>query len=160
MSICSPGSVCIISLKCTEPDPKPVVMTSAGTNHGPVVLQGQSRARENGKRWQWTPVRRGAVDQGSTVQTQGNAALVVGCSRLGGCVWSGLWVTQARGRAQGTVQGTDVAHDRGVGLWAVAIVQGLGSARQRNRLRARVTGRARCTAEVEGRNAGHGGGSQ
>ena len=39
----------------------------------------------------------------------------MGCSRLGGCAGAGLWVTQARGRAQGTVQGSDVAHDRGVG---------------------------------------------
>ena len=76
------------------------------------------------------------------------------------------------------MQGTDVAHDRGVGLWAVAAVQGLGSAmkrnrlravatvqglgsaRQRSRLRARVIGRASRTAEVEGRNAGRGRGSQ
>ena len=95
MSICSPGSVCIISLRCTEPDPRPVVMTSAGTNHGygTVVLQGQSRARENGKQWQWTPVRRGVADQGSAVQAQGTEALEVGCSGLGGCAGSGLWVT-------------------------------------------------------------------
>ena len=63
------------------------------------------------------------------MQAQGTAALEVGCSGLGGCAGLGLWVTQGRGRAQGMVQGNDVAHDRGVGLWAVAVVQGLGSAR-------------------------------
>ena len=47
MSICSPGSACIVSLRGTEPDLGPVTMTSTGTNHGcgPLVLQGQSRAR-------------------------------------------------------------------------------------------------------------------
>ena len=67
-------------------------------------------------------MRRGATDQGLAVQAQGTVALAVGCSGLDGCEGSGLWVTQARGRAQGTVQGTDVAHDRGVGLWAVVAV--------------------------------------
>ena len=92
MSICSPGSVCIISLKCTESDPRPVAMTSAGTNHGygPVVLQGQSRAREIGMLRQWTPMHRGAADQGSAMQAQGTTALAVGCSGLGGCKGSGL----------------------------------------------------------------------
>ena len=49
MSICSPRSACIVSLKGTEPDPGPVAKTSTGTNHGcgPVVLQRQSRARVN-----------------------------------------------------------------------------------------------------------------
>ena len=58
------------------------------------------------------------------------------------------------------MQGTDVAHDRGVGLWAMVAVQEVGSVRQRNRLKAQVTGQARRMAEVEGRNAGRGGGSQ
>ena len=49
VSICSPGSGCIVSLRCTEPDLGPVAMTTTGTNHGcgPVVLQGQIRARVN-----------------------------------------------------------------------------------------------------------------
>ena len=79
-------------------------------------------------------MRRGVVDQGSTVR-----APIVGCSGLDSCAGLGLWVTQERGRAQGTVQGSDVAHDRGVsktqgtggsvdggaGLWAV-VGPGLG----------------------------------
>ena len=62
VTICSPRSACIVSLRCTEPHFGPVVMTSAGTNHGCglVVLQGQSRARENGKWRQWTAVSAGA----------------------------------------------------------------------------------------------------
>ena len=75
MSIFRLGSALIASLRCNEPDPRPVAMTFKGTNHGygSVVLQGQSRARENGKQWQWTSVCRGVVDQGS-------AALAVGLS--------------------------------------------------------------------------------
>ena len=42
MGIRSLGSASIASLRCTKPDPRPVAMTSTGTNHGcgPVVLQG------------------------------------------------------------------------------------------------------------------------
>ena len=49
MSVCSPGSACIVSLRGIEPDPGPVAMTSTGMNHGcgPVELQGQSKARVN-----------------------------------------------------------------------------------------------------------------
>ena len=46
-------------------------------------------------------MRRGAADQGSTVQAQGTAAPAVDCSGLGGCAGSGIWVTQARGTGSG-----------------------------------------------------------
>ena len=48
MSIYNLGGACIVSLRGTEPDPGPVKMTFASTNHGCglVVRRGQSRARE------------------------------------------------------------------------------------------------------------------
>ena len=46
MSICRLGSACIVSLKGTEPDLRPVAMATTGTNHGCglVMRQGQSKA--------------------------------------------------------------------------------------------------------------------
>ena len=97
MSICIPGSACIASLRCTEPDPGPVAMTSTGTNHGygPVMLQGKSRVRENGKRRQWTVVCKGVVDQGLAALEVGSGG---GAGSSGtGNVSLGLAATQARG---------------------------------------------------------------
>ena len=92
VSICSPGSAYIISLGGTEPDLGPVVMTSTGTNHGCglVVLQGQSRARENGSGWLWSHRRavglksldrRGARLRWSTTQVHGCCAGQECCAR-------------------------------------------------------------------------------
>ena len=82
MSICIPGSVSIVSLRGTKPNPWPVAMATTGKNHscGLVVRQGQSRAR-----WQ-------AADQGSAT-TQAMMTTAVG----------GYAQRVRRTRAQGTL---------------------------------------------------------
>ena len=77
MSVCRPGCACIISLRCIEPDPGPVAITSMGTDHdyGPVVLQGQSRAWVNvGLRLAAAVecARTSVVDQGSAASAVGS----------------------------------------------------------------------------------------
>ena len=116
------------------------------------MLRGQSRARVNAGLRLAAVVncaRTGVVDQGSAAPAVAKAAAPAVGSGGGAGLAQGSVVRGCAWKTQGTVQGTDVAHDRGVGLWAMVAVQGLGSARQRNRLRARVTRRVRRTAKVE-----------
>ena len=71
MTICSPRSASTVSLWCIEPDPRPVAMTSTGTNHGfsPVVLQGRSGIGSH-RRAAWLKARcRALMDQGSAAPT-------------------------------------------------------------------------------------------
>ena len=98
MSICRPGSASTASLGGTEPDPRPVAMTTTGTNHGcgPDVLQRQSRARVNAGLM---------VSSGSGLRAQGRGGPGLD-NRLR------VLVTQARGSA-----GTGGLADGGAGLW-------------------------------------------
>ena len=88
MSICSPGSSCIVSLKGTEPDPGLVTMTSTGTNHGCglVVRQRQSRARRSV----------------GLMASSGSGLLCTGAD------WA--WLCEAHGMKRKALEG---AHDRG-----------------------------------------------
>ena len=93
-----------------------------GTDHdcGPVVLHGQSRARvKAGLRLAATVncARTGVVDQGSVAPAVEQAATAPAVGSGGGAgLAQGSAMRGCAGRTQGTVQGTDVAHDRGVGL--------------------------------------------
>ena len=135
MGIYSPGSACILHRWGTEPNLGLVAKTTMGTDHvcGLVVLQGQSRARVNaGMRLAMATEYCACRD----AVAQGSAAAAVGS---GGSTGSG-----GTGRAGLSSNG----HKR-----VTAGTGGLAGQKNRwtRRLRARFTGQARRTADVESR---------